>query len=230
MRLSVSLIVLALAAAPAFAADAPLLLSPSDYTPALLIAAPAKDGSAEQKKEMAEIKAIQSTMTAADFAKAQADNDDESVHAFASTIGPWFDLAKLPKTAALFATVRKEEDTAAKAVKGYFKRNRPWFLEDSLKTCERGKNPQTSYPSGHTTMGYSMAVILTHLLPDQADAILTRAKAYGENRLVCGDHYRSDIEAGQTLGTVVAVELLANTNFKTQFEAAKAELAAARGH
>jgi len=79
-------------------------------------------------------------------------------------------------------------------------------------------------------MGYSMAVVLTHLLPASASAIMERAKAYGENRLVCGDHYRSDIVAGQALGSVLAEELLANPTFKSDFEAAKAELAAARAH
>ena len=61
-------------------------------------------------------------------------------------------------------------------------------------------------------------------------AILARAKSYGENRLLCGVHYRSDIIAGQVLGSVVAEELLANPTFKSDFEAAKAELAAARAH
>lgn len=231
MKKSVSFFVAALlvSASPCFAAD-PVLLSPSEYTAAQFLPAPTADGSPEQQREMAEVKAIQAKMSDADFAKAQKDNDDESIIAFADVLGPSFNLAKLPKTAALFAVVRKEEDTAAKAVKSYFHRNRPWHLDETLKTCERGKNFQTSYPSGHATMGYSMAVILSHLLPDQAAAVMDRAKTYGENRLLCGDHYRSDIVAGQVLGTVVAEELLANPGFKPQFEAAKAELALARAH
>lgn len=232
MKKSASLFVavLLLSAAPAFGADPALLLSPSQYSPAQFIPAPAADGSPEQQREMAEVKAIQAKMTDADFAKAQKDNDDESVTAFAEVFGPWFDLTKLPKTAALFAIVRKEEDSAAKASKTFFHRNRPWHLDETLKTCERGKNFQTSYPSGHATMGYTMAVILSHLLPDQANAILNRAKIYGENRLICGDHYRSDIVAGQVLGTMVGEELLANPTFRSTFEGAKAELAAVRTH
>jgi len=218
--------ILLLSAAPAFA-DPALLLSPSQYSPTQFIPAPAADGSLQQQREMAEVKAIQAAMTASDFATAQKDNDDESITAFADALGPWFDLTKLPKTAALFTLVRKEEDSAAKAVKTYFHRNRPWHLDETLKTCERGKNFQTSYPSGHATMGYAMAVILTHLLPAQASTIMARAKTYSENRLVCGDHYRSDIVAGQVLGTVVAADLLANPGFQSDFEAAKAELAVA---
>ncbi len=225
MKISASFFaIVLLSAAPVFAE--PALLPPAN--PALMIPAPAADGSTEQQREMAEIKAVQAKMTAADFNKAQSDNDNESITAFADAFGPWFDLTKLPKTAALFAIVRREENGAAKVAKTYFHRARPWHLDPSLKTCERGENFQTSYPSGHATMGYSMAVILTHLLPDQADAIMKRAKAYSENRLICGDHYRSDIVAGQVLGTVVAEELLASPTFQPDFEAAKAELTAAR--
>ncbi len=44
-------------------------------------------------------------------------------------------------------------------------------------------------------------------------------------------HYRSDIVAGQVLGTLVAEELLHSAKFQDQFEAAKAELrAAVLGH
>jgi acid phosphatase (class A) len=219
---------LLLSAAPAFAD--PLLLSAADYAPSLILPAPPADGSLEQKAELAELKRIQKAMSAEAYAKADQDDKTENVTIFIETLGPWFDLKTLPKTAALFTTLRAEEKAAAKAAKNTFLRNRPWVLDASLKSCTREDAPQSSYPSGHATMGYSFAVVLAHLLPDYASAILARAKSYGENRLVCGVHYRADIVAGQVLGSVVAEELFANPSFKSDFEAAKAELAAARPH
>lgn len=227
MTSNMSFLALALFAAPALATE-PLVLS--NAQPAQLLPAPPADGSAEQKKELAEIKNIQAHMSATDYAKAKSDNDNENVIAFASTIGPWFDIKKMPKTAALFEAVYDEEEVTAKPVKTYFHRTRPWHIDTSLKTCERGKNFQSSYPSGHTTRGYSIAIVLTHLLPDQSDAIMARAKNYAENRLVCGVHYRSDIVAGQVLGTLIAQELLANAKFKSDFDAAKAEIDSVRPH
>jgi Membrane-associated phospholipid phosphatase len=227
MKLFSSLFAAALLAAPSLGAE-PLLLSPSDYAPAQILPAPPADSSPEQKKELAEIKAIQAGMTDNEFAAALRDEETENVTAFAATLGPWFDLAKLPKTAALFATLRAEEKAAAKDAKNHFQRNRPWVIDASLKTCTREDAPRSSYPSGHTTVGYSAAVILAHLMPDMAGPLMARAKAYGEHRLVCGVHYRSDIVAGQVLGTVLAEELLRNAAFKTAFDAAKTEITAAR--
>ena len=76
-------------------------------------------------------------------------------------------------------------------------------------------------------MGYSVAVVLAALAPEKAQAIMTRASDYAENRLVCSMHYRWDIFAGETLGTVVGEALLRTPAFKKQFSAAEAELRAA---
>jgi acid phosphatase (class A) len=206
------------------AADATLLLSSASYPPAQFLPAPPADGSVTQKQEMEELHHIQSTMTAADFVAAGRDDKTEDVSVFAPVMGPGFDLKKLPKTAAIFAVVRAEEKYAAKLAKTYFLRNRPWVLDPSLKTCTRSDAPPSSYPSGHATMGYSMAVVLAAMAPDKGPALLRRAQIYAENRLACGVHYRSDIVAGQVLGTVVAEELLLNPKFREDFEAAKAEL------
>ncbi|GAA0525057.1 acid phosphatase (class A) [Rhizomicrobium palustre] len=227
MRIYACLAAMAFAAIPAFASDQ-LLLTPD--APARMLPAPPPDGSAEQKREMAELLRLQKTTSATAYEKADKDDKTESVTAFAEILGPWFDMKALPKTAALFQQVRTEEKAAAKTAKTYFLRNRPWVLEPSLKTCTRDDPQQSSYPSGHATLGYSFAVVLAHLLPDDATKIMARAKEYAENRLVCGVHYRSDIVAGQVLGTVVSEELLANANFKAEFEAAQAELTAAKSH
>ena len=140
---------------------------------------------------------------------------------------PGFDLTKLPATAKLFDDVRAEEKEAATVAKTYFHRlARPYASpSQSLQGCEKGANAaKTSYPSGHSTMGYSMAVVLSALVPEKSQAILTRAAEYAENRLVCGVHYRHDIAGGEALGTLVAIELMNNPTFKTELEAARAEL------
>ncbi len=42
-----------------------------------------------------------------------------------------------------------------------------------------------------------MGVVLAAVMPDKAQIILARASEFGEHRLVCGVHFRSDIVAGQ---------------------------------
>lgn len=65
------------------------------------------------------------------------------------------------------------------------------------------------------------------MIPEKAQAILARARDYAENRMVCGMHYRSDIVAGEVLGTTVARELLNNPAYRLEFDAAEKELKAA---
>ncbi len=209
------------------ATAAPVFLSTSFYNPALLLPSPPADGSPAARAEMDELHRIEKNRTADQFARAKADDENENVTAFSDVMGPSFDLKMLPQTAALFADVQAEEKTAAKLAKDYFKRNRPWVVDPSLKSCAQGDAPQSSYPSGHATMGYSMAVVLAALAPEKAQAIMARASDYAENRLVCGMHYRRDIVAGEVLGTTVAVELLATPGFKSEFDAAEDELRAA---
>jgi acid phosphatase (class A) len=207
---------------PGFAADTPLLPA---TPPTQILPAPPADGSAAQKRELREIRAAQVSMTKAAFAQALADEKTEDATIFNAAVG--IDLKTLPKTWALMATVRAEEKVAAKASKNYFLRNRPWVIDGKLKTCTREDAPQSSYPSGHSTMGFSMAVVLAAMVPEKAAAILGRARDYAENRIVCGVHYRSDIIGGQALGTGVAEELLTNARFAAELTPARSELRAA---
>ena len=85
-----------------------------------------------------------------------------------------------------------------------------------------------SYPSGHTTMGWSYGLILAELAPDLATPILQRARSYGESRVVCGVHTVSDIEQGQINASMMVAALHANAEFKADLEAARLELVALR--
>jgi acid phosphatase (class A) len=69
--------------------------------------------------------------------------------------------------------------------------------------------------------------VLEALMPAKAQAIAKRADDYAFSRLVCEVHYRSDLRAGQLLGTWAATLLLRTEALRDSFEAAKQELAAA---
>jgi acid phosphatase (class A) len=127
----------------------------------------------------------------------------------------------------MLESVQKDEDAAASVAKDYFRRTRPWIVDPQLNSCSKNDAPQSSYPSGHSTMAYAMAVVLSSLVPEKAPAIMARAADYAENRLVCGMHRRRDIQAGQVLGTVVAKALLRKPRFRTELTAARRELKAA---
>jgi acid phosphatase (class A) len=76
-------------------------------------------------------------------------------------------------------------------------------------------------------MAYTIAPVLEALMPAKAAGIAKRADDYAYSRLVCEVHYRSDLRAGEILGTWTATALLRDPVLKPSFEAARQELAAA---
>ena len=222
----VSVIILVLAAVPARAV--PVYLAPSDYDPRGLLPPPPLEGSAAAKAELAELDRIQRRRSKADFARADRDFRTTNANIFAVAIGPGFDLDKLPLTARLLDNVHQDESAAAGLAKDYFRRTRPWIVDPGLNSCSKNDAPDSAYPSGHSSLAYSMAVVLAALVPEKAQAVMARAADYAENRLVCGMHRRRDIQAGQVLGTVVAELLLRNPAFMSDFAQAKHELELAR--
>ena len=205
------------------------LLTPEQVDPARILPPPPADGSEAQKSDLAEIQHLYRIRSPERLAQAQWDDTHESSVLFAGVLGPAFDLARLPRTAELLALVENEEEAAAKMAKKHFRRNRPWAIDPSLKACdyEPNANPKTSYPSGHATLSYSVGLILANLMPEKSQAILTRAADYAYSRQICAAHYASDTEASHVLGTVVALDLLSNAQFKPMLEASRAELRAA---
>ncbi|MEO5866532.1 MAG: phosphatase PAP2 family protein [Sphingomonas sp.] len=123
--------------------------------------------------------------------------------------------------------VRASEKAAIDRGKEEFKRARPYVIDPSLKSCKRNDDPLSSYPSGHTSMAFSMGETLARLVPEKAPQILARAARYGQSRIVCGQHFRSDVSAGQMMGTLIAERLMAKPVFATAFRDARQELIAA---
>ena len=206
----------------------PAFLSPAQINPSELLPPPPADGSNAAKAELAELHRIEDTRTAERFVQAKSDGDNETVTLFANALGSSFDLTKLPATAKLFSGIVHDEDAISGVAKKYFHRNRPYVVDVSLKHCGSGvsKGGQTSYPSGHATVAFAMGVVLAELMPAKAQDILSRSADFAESRLVCGVHYRSDIEAGQVLGSVIAIKLMEIPEFQSAFSAAQAELKA----
>jgi acid phosphatase (class A) len=200
------------------------LLEASQVEASRLLPPPPVAGSVEENAEFAELRAIaaRSTPEMRDIAKHDA--EDETPDIFNTAIG--FDIATSPATFKLLQMVVEEEDGDSKAAKAYFHRERPYAVDPSLKTCtpvKPGKAP-TSYPSGHSSLAFSMGEVLASLIPAKSQAILARAAEYAEHRLVCGVHFRSDIVAGQQFGTVLALKLMQNPQFQSQMNLARAEL------
>jgi len=213
-------------AKPSKAPKTLMVLTPEEIAPLKLLPPPPRDGSPAQVAELDELRQIQAVRTSARLDQARWDGDHEDVSAFAAVLGPKFNLAKLPATRNLIEIVENDESAAATTAKKAFHRHRPWVFDQTLDVCEHSKtsDPLTSYPSGHATLAYSVAVVLAELVPTKATALMNRASDFAYSRLVCEVHFRSDIVAGQALGTAVGVLLLRSPSLQPSIEAARREL------
>ena len=189
--------------------------------------APPADDSAQTKAELKELLEIQATRTPEQEKAAIADAE-ENVWRFADVMGPDFDAAKLPKTAALFDRIVATEDVVDDHAKKAFNRPRPYMLDEQIHPLLK-KSKSGSWPYGHSTIGYLMATVLGEMVPEKRNALFTRAAGYAENRLVAGFHYRSDTVMSRTGAALIAQKMEEQPDFKTEFDAAKAELRAQLG-
>jgi acid phosphatase (class A) len=174
---------------------------------------------------------IQETRTAGQIRRANEDEREESIFAFASVIGPQFNRASLPLTTLLSDDVRINERIIVNPAKRFFRRLRPYHLDPTIRpVCRTTKNQQDySYPSGHGTTGYLEGLVLAEMVPERREGILSRAKDYAYSREVCGVHYPSDEVASRTVAYAMFRIMINNSLFRAELAAATVELRAKLG-
>ncbi|MBB3425280.1 MULTISPECIES: phosphatase PAP2 family protein [Rhizobium] len=225
---ALSLLLVVGLASPVFAEDAKPFADAKEINLLDLLPPPPANDSAQMKAELGEILTIQVTRTPEMAARAVADAE-ENVWRFSDVIdSPKFTKENLPKFSAFFDRVVETEGAVVDPAKDVWKRPRPHLYSDLVKPIVP-LSKSGSYPSGHTTVGTLMGIVLANMVPEKRPAIMARAWEYGHNRIVGGIHYASDIEAGRIAGTVIAETIMTHDDYKTEYEGAKAELRAALG-
>lgn len=114
--------------------------------------------------------------------------------------------------------------------KDHYARPRPMIGNDKPICVKRESWMATngSYPSGHSMIGWSWAMVLSEIAPDRAETLMENGRDFGESRAICGVHYESDVEAGRLLASAMVAREHADPVFKADLAAAKTELARAR--
>ncbi len=198
--------------------------------PASLLPAPPARDSAQERAELAELRGIMVSRRPEQLAAARWDDAHEDPSAFAAILAPAYDLKTLPRTAQLLDLAQDTGDAVVAKAKTQFRRLRPFKIDPVIKGCPtEGIADYSSCPSGTAAFGWVMATVLGDLAPEKAGALKARAEAYGHNRMVCGLHFRSDVEAAKVLGVAVGRILLSAPELQAQIAAARAEMATARG-
>jgi len=213
------------------AADVPRAYLAGHPMPDLMqiLPAPPKPGSPVDRDDRATFDETRALLGTPRGALATRDVTDDRYTVFACAIGRRLGPQSSPALARIFARMA-DQNMVGRAKNGFAVR-RPYLTGD-LPICE----PKTAhlagngdYPSGHTTSGWSAALILAELMPDRATAILRRGRIYGESRYICGSHSRSAVEAGFMAGAVLVATLHTAPEFRRDMDAARTELAHAAG-
>jgi acid phosphatase (class A) len=151
------------------------------------------------------------------------------VFRFSDVLGPQFSPAKLPLTEALFEKVVDTGKSVITPAKDAWGRKRPGMVDSRIQPLV--KEPKSdSYPSGHATAGTLFAIVLANMVPEKAPELYARGWTFARNRLVCGAHFPSDIQAGRLSGTLIASCLFRNPDFVADYKAARIELRRALGY
>lgn len=214
-------------ALPAASAEAPYVTA-ARLDLVLFLPPPPVSGSALDLAEMREVVALQASRSPERAAQSKTDSDETIYVMFSEIVGPKFKAANLPKLDMLFRRVGASEDETVDPVKKVFRRPRPFQANPEVKPSAVISR-SGSYPSGHATRSTMMGIIMAAMLPEKRGAIWARVDDYAESRVIGGVHYRSDIEAGKRAGTVMAAIMFADPAFRTDYEAARAELRTALG-
>ena len=121
-------------------------------------------------------------------------------------------------------------DSIYSDAKAYFNRMRPYaYYNEGTIVPEKEEKHRTegSYPSGHTVLGWTSALLLADIntSPEAMEGLLTRGYEFGQSRVIAGYHWQSDVDAGRLAGTVLYQMIRNHERFIGQLARARAEFA-----
>lgn len=148
---------------------------------------------------------------------------------FSCAAGVDINERQTPATLKMLHRIELDVRTVGTPAKDAYGRPRPLIGNDAPLCVKREDWMKTnsSYPSGHSMTAWSWALILAEAVPAKADALLMVGREGGESRVICGVHFKSDVEAGRTLGSAMVARLHADPAFIADLAKAKREMAAA---
>ncbi len=206
-------------------ADPSRYVQPPDVDVTGLLPAPPEEGSQQQQAEMATLLHWQYSRTTEDVSRCRSEVK-MNAFVFADVLGDWFNRRSLPVTADLMAVVESDTHAIFLDAKKQWNRPRPYQADRAIHPCV-SLDSTSSYPSGHATNAIVWGTLLSEIFPDQKDRLMARARQIGEDRVIAGVHYPSDVEAGEKLGAEIAKQLLANVDFQVELRRTRAECLAA---
>jgi len=199
----------------------------------LIIGPPPAAGSARDKADHETFRQTRKLVNTPAWTRAIADADlsgREGLKSFSCAAGVTISPDATPTLARLLMRMTSDAALLYRPAKAQYQRPRPPVGNSQPICVPRESWIQTdgSYPSGHSLIGWSWALVIADAAPQQASQVLARGRAFGDSRVICGVHFPSDVEAGRYLGSVLVSRLQSDPAFRADLETARAEVAASR--
>ena len=145
---------------------------------------------------------------------------------FSPVIGVQISKKGTPELWKLLRDATRTAGLACDSAKNTYMRPRPYmvFGEPTLvPEDEEDLRNNGSYPSGHTTLGWSTALILCEICPEHQNAILKEGYEYGQSRVIAGFHWQSDVDAARVIAGAAFARLHTSEAYLSQLKKAQNE-------
>lgn len=222
-RLSALLPALALLASP-LAAPQPGQAGPGDQAPGIaaglrldpaalerITGTPPTPGSREEAADLAVLLWLQRFRTP-EMVAATWLMLDRHVSTFSSAVGAELG-GSTPALKAGLESFMAPVNAAYGGIKRQQARVRPYLAHPELRPCLPPEGTG-SFPSGHAVWFRATAELLADLLPERRERLELVGRQGGANRVLCGVHYPSDVEAGQRFGAAAARQIIASPQWR----------------
>ena len=120
----------------------------------------------------------------------------------------------------------RETVSRVRDIKQKYKRLRPFQASKAVSTPANiaAATQGPTYPSGHSTFGAEVALLLSMMVPEKTAELHARGREYGEQRIASGVAYPSDFETAQIGATLMLALMMQKPEFRADFEATKLEI------
>lgn len=203
MSLFKSILLLPLLVLP-FSANAQMLPFPAPFP--LDLPPPPALNSVEYQRDLAKVHQYQNTRTEAQCLAAEQEIKLNLDNSFGPTTGVLTE-AEVNDSRLLAGFILAEITPVIFYYKFKFRRARPYVVDKTVNPCIHSPQKNSwSYPSGHAAAGYALALALANKYPAKKELIMKRGMQIGENRVLGGVHFPSDVTAGRALALEVMID------------------------
>lgn len=145
---------------------------------------------------------------------------------FSPVLGVQISPNNTPQLWKLLTDATRTTDRACIRAKETYMRPRPFMRYNEptlIPEDEEELRKNGSYPSGHTTLGWSTALILCQIAPEKQDALLKEGFEYGQSRVIAGYHWQSDVDAARLVASAAFARLQTSKAYQKQLKKAQKE-------